>query len=224
MITLHHLNDSRSQRILWLLEELGLEYEIVAHQRNPKTQLAPRALRELHPLGKAPLIEDDGLIWAESGAIVEYLIETYGAGRMKPAAGDPAMRDYRYWVHYAEGSAMPPLVLSVIFNEMVAQSPLIARPVMKSISKVFRSRYLDREIHRHATFWNDHLSEHTWFAGDEPTGADVQMSFPLEMFIMRGGAAAAAKYPHVKRFVDALQDRPAYKRAQERGEAKFDYA
>ncbi len=217
MITLHHLNESRSQRILWLLEELDLEYEIVAHRRNPKTKLAPKALRDLHPLGKAPVIEDQGQVWAESGAIVEYLIDTYGAGRMRPTDGDlEGMREYRYWLHYAEGSAMPPLVLSVIFNEIVSQSPLVARPVMATVNKMFRAQYLDREIARHATLWNDHLARHTWFAGgEEPSGADVQMSFPLERFIEDGGEKTASKYPHIKRFVEDLQARPAYQRALE---------
>jgi glutathione S-transferase len=135
MLIVHHLENSRSQRVLWLLEELGVEYEIKRYERDKKTMLAPRELREVHPLGKSPVLTDDGQTIAESGAIVEYLVERYGKGRLVPAAGTPEKLRYTYWLHYAEGSAMPPMLLKLIFERMkTGPVPFFLRPIVRGVA------------------------------------------------------------------------------------------
>ena len=191
---LHYLNDSRAQRILWFLEELGLDYELVTYERNPKTLLAPKQLRAIHPLGKSPVLEiEDGLVIAESGAIVDYLAERHADGasedtsRWVPERKTEAFERYRYWMHYAEGSAMTPLLLGLIFSEIVRQSPFIAKPVMRGVEKTMRFKMIEPELRKHGAFWEEHLSNSTWFAGDEPPGADIMMSFPVEVGNTFGG-------------------------------------
>ncbi|MDE2627054.1 MAG: glutathione S-transferase [Burkholderiales bacterium] len=216
MITVHHLNNSRSQRVLWLLEELGLPYEIRKYERDPKTMLAPAALRQVHPLGKSPVITDDGVTVAESGAIVEYLIERYGDGRLAPAIGTPERLRWRYWLHFAEGSAMPPLLLKLIFDR-IPQSPMpfFARPIARAISARVLATMVEPNLKRQLDFMEGELGKSQWFAGDEFSAADVQMSFPVEAAAMRAGLDASR--PGLMAFLKRIHARPAYRRALERG-------
>lgn len=216
MITVHHLNNSRSQRILWLLEELGLEYEVKRYQRDPKTMLAPASLREVHPLGKSPVITDGALTLAESGAIVEYLVERYGNGRLIPAAGTPDRLRYTYWLHYAEGSAMPPLLLKLIFDQIEKSSmPFFVRPIAQSIVNRVKRSYIEPQITQHLDYLEAEIGKSTWFAGNEFTAADIQISFPLEAAAARAGLNASR--PKLMNFLDRIHARPAYQRALERG-------
>ncbi|CAD6519309.1 glutathione S-transferase [Paraburkholderia sabiae] len=216
MLIVHHLNNSRSQRVLWLLEELGVPYEIKRYQRDPKTMLAPPELRAVHPLGKSPVITDDGNTVAESGAIIEYLLERYGQGRFEPAAGTPERLKFRYWMHYAEGSAMPPLLLKLVALRIgSAPMPFFAKPIAKKIAWTLQSTFVDPQIALHMKYIDDSLLETGWFAGNDFTAADIQMSFPLEAATARGNRDA--KYPSVARFLDTIHARPAYQRALERG-------
>ena len=215
MITVHHLNNSRSQRILWLLEELGCEYEIRKYQRDPKTLLAPAELRRVHPLGKSPVITNGADTIAESGAIIEYLVDTCGAGRLRPPEGTPERRRYTYWLHYAEGSAMPPLLLKLIFQRLPkGPMPFPIRPVVKAVSRRAQETFIDPQLKAHAQYWESELGKSKWFAGGEFTAADIQMSFPLEGAAARGGGRAG---PKTQAFLDRIHQRPAYRRALERG-------
>jgi len=216
MITVHHLNNSRSQRILWLLEELGLEYEVKRYQRDPKTMLAPASLREVHPLGKSPVITDGTLTLAESGAIVEYLVERYGNGRLIPAVGTSDRLRYIYWLHYAEGSAMPPLLLKLIFDQIEKSSmPFFVRPIAQSIVNRVKRSYIEPQITQHLDYLEAEIGKSTWFAGNEFTAADIQISFPLEAAAARAGLNASR--PKLMNFLDRIHARPAYQRALERG-------
>lgn len=215
MITVHHLNNSRSQRVLWLLEELELPYEIRFYQRDPKTMLAPAALRKVHPLGKAPVITDGNVTLAESGAIIEYILERYGNGRLLPQAGTPEWLRFTYWLHYAEGSAMPPLVMKLIFQRLPRQAPFFVWPAAKLISGGAQRRFIDPQIRLHMDYWETELQTHEWFAGPDFTACDIQMSIPLEIATTR--ARAIATRPHVTFFVERIRARPAYCRALEKG-------
>ncbi|SEK61643.1 glutathione S-transferase [Roseateles sp. YR242] len=216
MITVHHLNNSRSQRVLWLLEELGLPYEIKHYQRDPKTMLAPPELRQVHPLGKSPVITDGELVIAESGAILEYLVDRYGEGRFKPAPGTPDALRYRYWMHYAEGSAMPPLLLKLVFDRIESGPlPFFIKPIAKAIAGKAKSTFIQPQITNHMNYLEAELGKGPWFAGAEFSAADVQMSFPLEAAAMRGGAVA--KQPRLTEFLARIHARPAYQRALARG-------
>ncbi|KAJ3183590.1 hypothetical protein HDU85_002019 [Gaertneriomyces sp. JEL0708] len=209
-IIVHHLNSSRSQRILWLLEELNLPYEVKKYQRGPDMR-APKELEQIHPLGKSPVVTDGDITLAESGAIIEYLVDTYGNGRLKPSAEDAqALRDYRYWLHFAEGSAMPPLLLTLVFSKVRSSSPFIVRPVASGISKAVHSQLIDPDVHRIFSFIESHLSKNEWFAGKDFTAADVQMSFPLEAALSR---IADVIGENTKKFVEKIQAREAYKKA-----------
>ena len=191
MLTVHHLNNSRSQRVLWLLEELDVPYEIVRYARDPKTMLAPPELRAIHPLGKSPVVTDDGRTYAESGAIIEYLVERYGNGRLAPPPGTPARHDYTYWLHYAEGSAMPPLLLKLVALRIAhAPMPFFARPIARKIADTLQSSFVDPQIALHLGHVDDTLGRTGWFVGDGFSAADIQMSFPLEAATARGAAAA----------------------------------
>lgn len=216
MIIVHHLNNSRSQRILWLLEELGLDYEIKKYERDAKTMLAPPELRAIHPLGKSPVIEDGGTIVAESGAIIEYLVERYGKGRFIPAAGTPDKLRYTYFLHYAEGSAMTPLLMKLVFDK-VATSPMpfFAKPIAKGIAHKVTSSYIMPQIVQHLKYMEAELATREWFAGDEFTAADVQVTFVLEAASARGGLGG--KYPKLNAFLARVHARPAYQRGLERG-------
>ncbi|MGJ7528299.1 glutathione S-transferase [Variovorax sp. GB1P17] len=217
MLTVHHLNNSRSQRVLWLLEELELPYEIVHYQRDPQTMLAPASLRAVHPLGKSPVVTtDDGITLAESGAIVETLIERYGNGRLAPAAGTPDAIRYRYWLHFAEGTAMSPLLLKLVFDRIeTSKMPFFAKPVAKAIAAKAKSAFILPNIASHLNFMEAELGKSEWFAGDAFTGADIQMSFPVEASQARGGLDA--KRPKLMAYLERIHARPAYKRALERG-------
>lgn len=216
MIIVHHLNNSRSQRLLWLLEELGLDYEIKRYARDPKTKLAPAALRQVHPLGKSPVIGDGDLILAESGAIVEYLIERYGQGRLIPAIGTSQRLRYTYWLHYAEGSAMTPLLLKLVFDQIEKERvPFIIRPVVRTLARRVKSSYVMPQIEQHLDYMESELARAPWFAGDEFSAADIQMSFPLEA--AAAGAGLDKRRPRLMDFLARIHARPAYRRALERG-------
>jgi glutathione S-transferase len=216
MITVHHLNNSRSQRVLWLLEELGLPYEIKHYQRDPKTMLAPESLRQVHPLGKSPVITDDGVTVAESGAIIEYLVERYGNGRFVPPAGSPERLRWRYWMHFAEGSAMPPLLLKLVFTTIErTKMPFFIKPIAKGISQKVQGTLVDPNLKRQLDFMEGELAKSEWFAGSEFSAADIQMSFPLEAAAQRAGLDASR--PKLMAFLKRIHARPAYQRALERG-------
>ncbi|OUL22048.1 glutathione S-transferase [Nostoc sp. 106C] len=218
MIAVHNLNNSRSQRILWLLKELGIEYEIKRYERDPKTMLAPASLRKVHPLGKSPVITDGALTLAESGAIIEYLVERYGSGRLVPALGTPDRLRYTYWLHYAEGSAMPPLLLKLVFDRIEnEQMPFFVRPIAQAIAERVKSSFIEPQIAQHLDYLEAELGKSTWFAGNEFTAADIQMSFPLEAAAVRAGLNASR--PQLMAFLDRIHTRPAYQRALDRGGA-----
>ncbi|MFN3297408.1 glutathione S-transferase family protein [Caldimonas sp.] len=215
MITVHHLNNSRSQRVLWMLEELQLPYEIRHYQRDPKTMLAPPELRQVHPLGKSPVITDGELVLAESGAILEYLVDRYGEGRFKPQPGTPEALRYTYWMHFAEGSAMPPLLMKLVFDSVEKKSPRLVRPIAAGIARKVKDLIVTPNIRRHLEYMESELAERPWFAGDEFTAADIQMSFPLEASAARGGLDA--RYPLLTHLLQRMQARPAYQRALAKG-------
>ena len=217
MITVHHLNNSRSQRVLWLLEELELPYEVVRYQRDPQTMLAPPALKAVHPLGKSPVVtSDEGLTLAESGAIIETLIEREGKGRLAPAAGSPEALRYRYWLHYAEGSAMPPLLLKLMFDRVEkSKMPFFVKPIARAIADKARAAFILPNLKTHLDFMEGELGKSEWFAGDAFTGADIQMSFPVEAARARGGLDASR--PKLMAWLERIHARPAYRRALERG-------
>jgi glutathione S-transferase len=216
MITVHHLNNSRSQRVLWLLEELGVPYGVKRYERDPKTLLAPPALMAVHPLGKSPVIVDGAVTVAESGAIIEYLVDTYGNGRLIPAAGSPERLRYTYWLHYAEGSLMPPLLLKLIFDRL-ASAPMLwpVSLVSRRIASGVQRSFIGPQATRHLDYIETQLGAHAWFAGDEFTAADVQMSFPLEAAVARAGLDASR--PRTMAFLNTIHARDAYQRALKRG-------
>ncbi|MDH5541007.1 MAG: glutathione S-transferase [Rhizobacter sp.] len=216
MITVHHLNNSRSQRVLWLLEELGVPYEIKHYQRDAKTMLAPPELREVHPLGKSPVITDGDVTVAETGAIIEYLVERHGGGRLVPKAGTAEHLRYRYWLHFAEGSAMPPLLLKLVFDKVAtAPMPFFVKPVARGISAKVLNWLVEPNLKRQLDFMESELSGRDWFAGSEFSAADVQMSFPLEAAAQRAGLDQSR--PRLMDFLQRIHARPAFRRALERG-------
>jgi glutathione S-transferase len=214
MLTVHHLNNSRSQRVLWLLEELGVPYEIVRYQRQSNMR-GPAELYAIHPLGKSPVITDQGNTIAESGAIIEYIIDTYGEGRLIPPAKTPERLRYTYWLHYAEGSAMPPLFLKLLFTLMPKRAPALLRPLVRKVSNQALTSLVNPLLKQHMGFWEAELEKSQWFAGNEFTAADIQMSFPLEAGAARGGLDQG--HPKAMAFLDRIHARPAYVRALEKG-------
>ena len=215
LITVHHLEQSRSQRVLWLLEELGVEYAIETYARDVKTSLAPPELMKVHPLGKSPAITDGEMTMAESGAIIEYLLAAHGEGRMRPEAGTEAWRRYIYWMHYAEGSLMPYLVMKLVFGRVRdAPVPFFIKPVTKNIARRVNKSFLDPNLRRHVAYIEAELGQREWFAGHEITGADIQMSFAVEALMSRSDEDDR---PNMRAWVDKVRARPAYKRAVERG-------
>ena len=203
MIVVHHLNNSRSQRILWLLEELGLDYEIKRYERDLNTMLAPAGLKAVHPLGKSPVITDEGQTLAESGAIIDYLIERYGEGKLAPPSGTQQKLRYNYWLHYSEGSVMPLLVMKLLLNNFGLEDSAAS------------SQFVAPQLKLHFDYLENELSKSTWFVGEEFTAADVQMSFPVEAAAAQIGLDAG--YPKLKDFLQRIHARPAYDRALERG-------
>lgn len=222
MITVHHLNNSRSQRILWMLEELEVPYQIQRYQRDPKTMLAPESLKKIHPLGKSPVITDGDLVVAESGAIIEYLAHTYGKNTMLPEGGGQAWLDYTYWLHYAEGSLMPPLVMRLVFQK-IKSSPMafFVKPVAKGIANKTIETFIGPMIKTHLDFVESHLAKNTWFLGDNLSAADIQMSFPLEASVARG--IVGKNRPHINAWVERVHARQAYQRGLEKG-GEYDFA
>ena len=215
MITLHHLNNSRSQRVLWLLEELEVPYEIRRYERDPATMLAPPELRAVHPLGKAPVITEDGVVVAETGAIVEYVLARYGQGRLVPPEGSAAFWRYRHWMHHAEGSAMPPLVMTLIFGGLAKRVPAPMQTAAQGMAESLQKGVVDPNLERLKDYWNEALAETGWFAGPEMTAADVMMSFPLEA--AAGRSPFGPGRPNPGAFLARIHARPAYRRALERG-------
>ncbi len=214
MITVHHLNNSRSQRVLWLLEELGVDYQIKHYQRDSKTMLAPPELKAVHPLGKSPVITDGDITVAESGAIIEYLLENYGQGKLTVAKGTPEHRRYTYWMHYAEGTMMPLLVMKLVFSVIPKRSPALIRPIANAIVSNVEKNFLGPNLRTNLDFIESELNKSTWFAGDEITAADVQMSFVMEASAARG---PDGNRPKSAAFVKRIQERPAYQRALKKG-------
>ena len=216
MIVVHHLENSRSQRILWLLEELGAEYEIKRYERDPKTSLAPAELQRIHPLGKSPIITDGDVTVAESGAIVEYLVHKYDVGRLIPPDGTPERLAYTYWLHYAEGTFMPLMIISLIVGRIEsAPVPFFVKPIAKGIAGQVRSGYLDPNVKRNLAFMESTLGNSTWFSGEELTAADIQMSFPVEAAEVRTNLAD--DYPMLAAYLERVRSRPAYQAALEKG-------
>lgn len=222
MITVHHLNNSRSQRILWMLEELGVPYEIKRYQRDPKTMQAPDSLKEVHPLGKAPVVTDGDMTIAESGAIIDYLAHTYGPKTMLPERGTQQWIDYTYWLHYAEGSLMPPLLLRLVFEKVKTNPmPFFVKPVAKGIADKTNEAFIGPQIKTHMDFVEAHLAKNEWFLGDKFSAADIQMSFPLEASLARG--IVGRNRPKIRNYVRRFQALPAYQRALEKG-GEYDFA
>ncbi len=222
MLLVHHLNNSRSQRVLWLLEELAVPYDICHHQRDAKTMLAPPALLAVHPLGKSPVLVDGDTTVAETGAIVEYILERFGNGRMQPAPGTPEAQRHRSWLHFAEGSAMPPLLFKLVFDEVAkAPMPFFVKPIAKAISQKVLAALVWPNLRRQFDFIEAELGKSTWLAGDALSGADIMMSFPLEAAVARAGLDA--RHPRMLDFVKRVHARPAYQRALQRG-GPYDFA
>ena len=216
MLTIHHLERSRSQRILWLLEELAVDYEIEFYKRDKTTSLAPPELLAIHPLGKSPVITDAGVTVAESGAIIEYLVGKYDDGRLLPADGTPERLVYTYWLHYAEGTFMPLMILSLIMGRIdTAPMPFFVKPIAKGIVSKVRNGYLDPNVQRNLDFMEASLSKSTWFCGEALTAADIQMSFAVEAAEVR--ADIASDYPNIERFLKQMRALPAYQSAIEKG-------
>ena len=222
MITVHHLETSRSQRVLWLLEELGVPYEIQRYQRDPKTRLAPAALKAIHPLGKSPVITDGDETVAESGAILEYLVERYGAqaqgelAHLQSAPGTAQHRQSRFWMHYAEGSLMNWLVMKLVFVTIPTQPmPFFVRPIARKLCAQVQAKLIDPNIATAMAFMETHLGSHVWFAGEQLSIADFQMSFAVEAALARG--VEVARFPRLAAYRARMQARPAYQRAVAKG-------
>ncbi|MCF8151993.1 MAG: glutathione S-transferase [Burkholderiaceae bacterium] len=221
MITVHHLETSRSQRVLWLLEELGVPYEIKRYQRDPRSRLAPPELRAVHPLGKSPVITDGDLTIAESGAILEYLVEVYGgqgkgdAAWLTPPAGTAEHRQCRFWMHYAEGSLMNWLVMKLVFVTIPRQPmPFFVRPVARKLCAQVLAKLVDPNVATAMKFMEAHLATHPWFAGEHLSVADFQMSFAVEAALSRAGKGS---FPNLQAYKAKMEARPAYQRAIAKG-------
>lgn len=216
MITIHYLDNSRAHRIVWLLEELGLDYDIKQYRRSADMR-APKSLKAVHPLGKSPVIEDGGRVIAETGAIIEYLTGKYDkGGRLVPEGEDERLR-YTYYLHYAEGSAMPLLVLKLVFDRMPAGVPFLIRPVARVISSAAKSRLIAPQVNDHVGLWESELSRDGFFAGAEFSAADIMMSYPVEAGMRR--LDYEGKREATTTWLAAIRARPAYQRALERGGA-----
>ncbi|MEY4429873.1 MAG: hypothetical protein RLZZ182_2562 [Pseudomonadota bacterium] len=225
MLTVHHLETSRSQRILWLLEELGLPYELKVYKRHPVTKLAPPELKKVHPLGKSPVVTDEGLAVAESAPILEYIVERHGGGQgagaaelahLVPERGTPEAFQMRFWMHFAEGSLMNWAVMKLVFMTIPTQPmPFFVRPIARELCKRVQQQLIDPNLSTSLAFIEEHLSRHKWFAGEHLTLADFQMSFAVEALLQRAGGAQ--QFPHLKAYRDRMVARPAYQRAIAKG-------
>lgn len=222
MITVHHLETSRSQRVLWLLEELGVPYELKVYQRDKATRLAPPELKKIHPLGKSPVITDGNEVIAESGAIIEYLVETYGAqiggdlAHLQPTPRTTEHRQCRFWMHYAEGSLMNWLVMKLVFMTIPTQPmPFFVKPIAKALCGKVQKKLIDPNVDTALDFMENHLATHRWFAGEHLTMADFQMSFAVEAVLSRASQARA--FPHLLAYKERMTARPAYQRGLAKG-------
>jgi glutathione S-transferase len=222
MITVHHLETSRSQRVLWLLEELGVPYELKLYKRDPRTRLAPPELKQVHPLGKSPVITDGDLVVAESGAILEYLAETYGdratgdlAGLLA-TPGTPEHRQLRFWMHYAEGSLMNWLVMKLVFRSIPTQPmPFFVKPIARQLCQKVQTKLIDPNLKTSMDFMESHLGKNTWCAGEQMSLADFQMSFAVAALLARSDAARQC--PNIAAWLARIEARPAYQRALAKG-------
>lgn len=213
MITLHHLENSRSQRILWLLEELGLPYEIKRYLRDPATMLAPPELMRIHPLGKSPVITEGAATVAESGAIIEYLLDNHGEHGLRPPPGSLERLRYNYWLHFAEGSAMPFLLLKLVFDKVrAAPVPFFLKPVVKGVADKVTNSFIAPNITRQVAYMAAELGSRPWFAGADFSAADIQMSYPVEAAAARGGRVLGPQSP-LTDWLARIHARPAYQRA-----------
>ena len=222
-LVVHHLETSRSHRVLWLLEELGVPYELVVHRRDRATRLAPESLRQVHPLGKAPVVVHGSEVVAESGAILEYLADTYATqatgdlAGLVPPPGTPAHRQCRFWMHYAEGSLMNWLLMKLVFATLPRQRmPFFARPIAKAMCRAVQHRLIDPNLRTAMAYIDQHLASHTWFAGDQLSLADFQMSFAVEAAASRHDDPIS-QYPHLDAYLKRLHNRPAYQKALAKG-------
>jgi glutathione S-transferase len=222
MLTVHHLETSRSQRILWLLEELGVPYELKIYRRDKATRLAPPELKAIHPLGKSPVITDNGQTIAESAVIIEYIVEKFGhlgqgeLAHLQPAAGSPAYWQSRYWMHYAEGSLMNWLVMKLVFSTIPKRPmPFFAKPIARGLCEKVQATLIDPNLKNSLDFIEGHLAKNAWFAGPELSMADFQMSFAIEALLSRSGAGS--QYPHIAAYHKRMRARPAYQRAEAKG-------
>jgi len=216
MLVVHHLENSRSQRILWLLEELGVEYEIKHYKRDKETSLAPPELIAVHPLGKAPVVTDDDITVAESGAIAEYLLGKYDDGRLLPAVGTPERRDCTYWLHYAEGSFAPLMLVSLIMSRIeTAPMPFFVKPIARGLVGKVRNNFLNHNVTRNLDFMESTLASSSWFAGGEFSVADIQMSFAVEVAEVRTDLKDG--FSNLAGFLDRIRARPAYQAAITKG-------
>jgi len=216
MIVVHHLENSRSQRILWLLEELGVPYEVKRYQRNPQTMLAPTELLRVHPLGKSPVVTDGARTLAETGAIVEYLLDRYGDRLLRPDVGTPDRDAFIFWLHFAEGSAMPPLVMKLVFDRIPGRVPFFIRPIANAIARAVGQQFLDPTLERQMRFMDTALASSGWFAGTRFSAADIMMSFPVESAAVFG---VLDRYMNLEGWLKTVHERPAYQAALERGGA-----
>ena len=213
MITIHHLNNSRSQRVLWLLEELGVDYEVKRYERT-KTLQAPDAMKKVHPLGKSPILTDGDTTIAETGSIVEYILAGHGEGRLMPLEGTADYWQARHFLHYAEGSAMPPLFLMLVLSMIPDRAPFFAKPILKASMEKVDEILVKPQIQLHMDHWESALGATGWFAGPDMTVADVMMSFPVEAAATRIGYE---ERPKLRDFLQRIHERPAYKRGLKRG-------
>ncbi|CAD5255344.1 Glutathione S-transferase [Alteromonas sp. 38] len=222
MLTLHHLNNSRSQRILWLLEELGVDYNIEHYQRDSTTNLAPESLRAVHPLGRSPVLTTPEGAIAESGAIVEYLVRQHGQTRFTSPESGENLQQYLFWLHFAEGSLMPPLVARLVLEKarQKGSKPFFIKPITNKLIDGILNAYYGPNLSQSLRYVESYLAHHTWFAGEQPTGADVQMIFPLESLVASGNAK---DFPAIREYVKRVHARPAYKQALEKG-GEYAYA
>jgi len=220
VLTIHHLNNSRSQRILWLLEELGVEYHLEKYQRDAKTGLAPAEMKAVHPLGRSPVLTTDTTTLAESGAIIEFIVRHYGKDSFAKPSNEQSLQQYDFWMHFSEGSLMPAKVALMVFSKAEEKVPGLIRPMVRKLLGEIANAYYRPNLKQSLKYTESHLQNHAWFAGSEPTGADVQMIFPLEAMVATG---KAADYPAIKAYVEKVHQRPAYQRALEKG-GKYDYA
>lgn len=218
MITVHHLQNSRSLRVIWLMEELGVDYSVSVYERDPETNLAPSAYRTLHPLGKAPIVTMGDTTLAETGAIIEHFMDQHPEAGLRPEPGDPAREKYHYWLHAAEGSLMPLLVMALFFNRMETAPPFFIRPVVKAVTGRIRDMYLTPSTTNMIDFIESELGKSEWFAGDKMTAADIMMSFPMEAAMSRVDTGKPC--PNIQNWLKKIHERPAYIRAVEKGGAQ----